>query len=593
MFGTDLIPPQRFLAAIPFALALAACGGGGGGTANAPPTIVSAAFVGAGPGPGAGDTLQLFLSEDAALVAGRLLTDADVVLSGGATLGAVTAAPTLLNPRAVAVELGAGVDFVPGTTTIAFGSGNDAVADTAGALGTGGTPVAIGTSDGAAPVIANVTIAGIDDPLNGTGPAGGVLQVPLSGWTIDLAYSDNAAIDTAATQISADVPVGTSSGSQPAGTNLLPFLTTIAADNVRASYRVPATTTFPAGAFALTCVVVDSSGTASSPSSFAAAARAFTDALRPFETGVNPQQLWYLDFSRDVDTLTTSAIAGGVSVDVTNAPNGRSDFEDVLHAIGLLTGSPIPNVANGLDSNEVVLERFRLLLLLELAALHPSAPIGFTLTDPGTTFTNSSMAYNAIDHSRISIAGAPTTPGVLGVAIFDPSNTTQNDNTLTNFSGTRLGVFLQTIADAGLGPPSTSAFRLTFGPFAPSLGGTAIGADSADDDRLTGANTDSRAGAIDTAIADLARFTAVVVAHECGHSVGLVQNGAMPAGLYGNDATNFPGSADGHIRNAALFPAGSTNVMSPSLSYGAAINASTAFNSLNLAYLREQAFYGN
>jgi hypothetical protein len=104
---------------------------------------------------------------------------------------------------------------------------------------------------------------------------------------------------------------------------------------------------------------------------------------------------------------------------------------------------------------------------------------------------------------------------------------------------------------------------------------------------------DPRSTQIDTALADLARFTAVVTAHECGHSVGLVQNGAMPDGLYGGDTVNFPGSSDGHIRTAALFPSGAINVMSPALSYSLAINPATAFNSLNKAYLREQVFYGN
>ena len=84
-----------------------------------------------------------------------------------------------------------------------------------------------------------------------------------------------------------------------------------------------------------------------------------------------------------------------------------------------------------------------------------------------------------------------------------------------------------------------------------------------------------------------------VTAHECGHSVGLVTNGAMPTGLYGNDSVNFPGSADGHISNLNLFPPGSTNIMSPGLSYTTATSADTAFNSLNLAYLHEQVFYGN
>lgn len=594
MFGSHPPSPQRIrLLLLPIAL-LAGCGGGGGGSgANVAPTLVGATFVGAGSTPAAGDTLQLFMSEDVTLVGSNLLTDVDFTLSGGATLGTVTAAPTALNARAIAITLGSGVSFSPGSTTIVFSSGNDAIADLAGALGNGGTPATIGTSDGAAPVLANVTIAGIDDALNGTGDAGGTLQVPVNGWTIDLTYSDNAGIDTAATIVSADVTVTTAGGAQIAGTNLLPFLTAITATNTAASYRVPSTTSFPTGAFTLRCVVVDSSGTASDPSTFAASVRPFTDALRPFETNVNSQQIWYLDFSRDVEQFTTSTILNGVSVDTVATPNSRSDFEDILHVLGLLTTTPLANVSGNQNSNEVVLARFKLLLLLDLTSLYGSAPISFTTTDPGGTFASSSVPYSSFTHSQISIAGAPTSPGVLGVAIFDPSNVTQNDNTLTDFSGVRLGVFLQTIADSGMGPPSTSAFRTTFGPLAPALGGTAIGVDGQDGLRLTGALSDSRTDEIDAAIADLARFTAIIVAHECGHSVGLVQNGAMPVGLYGNDTTNFPGSADGHIRNLALFPSGATNVMSPSLSYSGAINPASAFNTLNQAYLREQVFYGN
>ena len=63
--------------------------------------------------------------------------------------------------------------------------------------------------------------------------------------------------------------------------------------------------------------------------------------------------------------------------------------------------------------------------------------------------------------------------------------------------------------------------------------------------------------------------------------------------IKGNDAANFPGSQDGHIRTAALFPSGAINVMSPALSYSLAINPATGFNTLNLAYLRERVFYGN
>ncbi|MFN9703393.1 MAG: hypothetical protein ACK595_01070, partial [Planctomycetota bacterium] len=121
----------------------------------------------------------------------------------------------------------------------------------------------------------------------------------------------------------------------------------------------------------------------------------------------------------------------------------------------------------------------------------------------------------------------------------------------------------------------------------------AIGAAAGDGGRLAGTTNDARRTQIDVGIRDFARFCATVVAHECGHSMGLVQDGAMPIGLYGGDAANFPGSTEGHIRNTALFPVGSTNIMSPSLSYDTAIGSGTAFNRLNLAYLREQVTYGN
>ncbi len=608
MIGTTPRPPQRFprtsFGAAAAAL-LAGCSGGGGGSGgggpNAAPTIVTAAFAGGSGTPTAGDTLLLAFSEPIAVDASRLLTDADVVLSGGATLGTVTAAPTLLSANTVSVPLGTGVAFVPATTTItlrapgpASDPGNDVIRDAAGQLGTSGTAVVIGTSDGAAPAITDLTIADVDDALNGTGPAGGVLQVPANGFTVDLAYTDNTAIATAQTTISANVAVATPAGTQTPGTNLVPFLTQVAADNSTASYRVPASVTFPTGRGTLTAVLAAARALGSTPATFAATVLAFNAARQPFETSVNASQVWVLEFARDIESFATSAISGGVSVDVVDGANGRSDFEDVLHVLGLGTPSPLPDVDNGLDSNQVVVVRFQQALLAELAALYAGANVSFTLTQPGGSFgTNSSVPYNTLGFSRISIAGASDLAGVLGVAIFDTSNETQNDNTVTDFGGTRLGIFLHTIVDSGLGPPAGSLFRQTYGAFVPALGGTPVGADGDDDDRLTGANTDARATAIATAIADFARFTAVVTAHECGHSVGLVQNGAMPVGLYGNDVASFPGSSDGHIRNASLFPAGSTNVMSPSLSYNATLSAATAFNTLNLAYLREQVTYGN
>lgn len=595
MIGTNPTPQQRFpVAAALFAL-FAACGGGGGGggAADAAPTIVTAAFLGSG-SPTAGETLLLTFSEPVTLVGGTLLTDADLVLSGGASLGTVTQAPTLSSSNTVAVTLGSGVSFVPNTTTVALGPDNDCVRDASSRLGTGGSPVVIGTSDGSAPTITSLTVADVDAALNGTGPAGGTLQVPANGWTIDLLYSDNSGVDPSATSITANVTVGTSSGAQPAGTNLRPFLTTVSATSSAASYRVPTTVTFPPGAVTLSCLVADVSGLGSTPATFPATVRPFTDNLRPFETGVNASQVWFLDFTRDVESYGTSAISGGATVSVTGGASGTADFDELLRVLGLSTVSPIANVQGGLNSNQVVVARFRDELLADLAEFYAGANITFTTTQPSGAFGgSSSVAYNSFGYSQISIAGAPTSAGQLGVAIFDPNNTTQNDDTRTDFNGLRLGVFLYTIVKSGFESASSTPFRLTFNTFAPALGGLAIGNNGQDGQRLTGALVDARSAEIDDAIADFARFTAVVTAHECGHSMGLVQNGAMPVGLYGNDTTNFPGSTDGHIRNAVLFPAGSTNIMSPTLGWTVALGGSTGFNSLNLAYLQEQVYYGN
>jgi hypothetical protein len=276
-------------------------------------------------------------------------------------------------------------------------------------------PVTITTSDGTAPTITNVTVAGVDDALNGSGPAGGSLQLPPTGWTIDLTYLDNGTIDTARTRISANVTIGTASGSQPAGTDLRPFLTTITANSTTASYRVPTSMTFPSGPLMLDCLVVDAGGLGSAPSSFACTVRAFADSLRPFETRVNPAQVWFLDFSRDVEALNTSTIPGGVSVDVTASANSRADFEDVLRVLGLDSPTPIANTVGNADSNAVVATRFKNTLLQQLAALYAGTNILWRSTDRGDTWTALGDRTTGIDRRTLPIMGALPTARTLSL----------------------------------------------------------------------------------------------------------------------------------------------------------------------------------
>jgi hypothetical protein len=574
----------------------AACSGGGGGSGNTAPTITAAVFVGSAGIPAAGDALLLLMSEDVTLVAGALLTDADFVFAGG-TLGAVSAAPTLINSRSVRIVLGAGVSFLPGTATIAFGDDNDAVRDLAGAFAKGGTARTITAGDGNAPTITRLTLSNVDGPLNGTGPAGGTLQVPQRGFTIDVTATDaTSAINPAATQIAASVNVNTAAGSVPAGQNLTPSLGAATVNGNTYGFLVPGTVSFPEGPITLTVIAVDITGMTSAPATFAFRVRNLSDAVRPFETTVNAQQVWFLDLSRDVESFSVANGAGPKPVGVVAGANGTPDFHELLTMLGLFGGNATVNTA--------VLDTFRNRLTAELGTLFAGVNIGFTFTAPGTFPPQTAVPYNSFGFAQICIAGAEDpagNTGILGVAIFDPNNASQENDCLLDFLGAqRLGVFVHTAVDAGFRESGLSTFRTTYDALRPDLvpAGTPIGnaGDGMDAGRVAGTVTDGRGTTIQNAINRLARFIAVVTAHECGHSMGLVMMGPMPTGLYGGDPVNFPGSGippSPHIRNDSLFPPGAQNVMSPAISFTSAIVSATAFNSLNLAYLRERALYNN
>lgn len=581
---------QSAIVVLSLLLSAAGCKRGGSGAADVtPPVLVSAVFVGAGATPVAGDTLRLFFSEAVQLIAGRLLTDADLAFAAAGSLGDVAAPPTQVDIRTISIVLGSGVDIAPGVTAIAFAAANDAVADAAGNLGRAGATVVVSKGDGDAPIIGVFTASDVDVTANGTGSAGGTLQVPTTGFTIDLTYSDTTSnVDPAATQLTANRAVAVNGQSVAAGSNLVPHLQASPATTALASYTVSSTVVFPIGDLGLTAIVADSTGMLSAPRTLTVRTVTASDGLRPFETGANPNQLWFLDTSRDLESYALTPTGGTTfTVAVTPVANGRPDLHDALALIGLI--GPDPAV------NDSVIAQVKIFTLLDLALRFAGANVSFTFTSPGAFGSASSVPYASVGFSQICIAGAPSQAGVLGLALFDPNNDSQNNDCLTAFQNSRLGVFVLTVLDNvnGLGGPSTTMFRQTYDPFRSEIsGGQAIGANAQDTARLAGTLNDARQVAIGNAISRLSRFIAVVVAHETGHSMGLVKNGAMPAGLFGGDAANFPGSNSEHIRMpTSLFPLGSVNIMSPTLNFELALSANTAFNSLNRAYLRERVLY--
>ena len=572
---------------------------GGGGGLNLVPTLVSAVFIGATSTPAAGDRLQLVLSEDVTLVGGNLLDDSDVTLSAG-TLGTIVSLPTLISARVVEIQLGVGVAFTPGSTTIDFSMGNDVVRDTSGILVGALTPKVIADGDADDPTVNSLTLNSIVGLLNGSGPAGGTLQVPPNGLTIDITYSDTtSAVNPAQTLVAVNVQTTVGGIPRATGQNLLPDLTVLTATATSATYLVPAQLVMPNLTIVMTVQVTDTTGRVSAPATFTCAVFPFTDPVRPFETNVNASQVWFVDFSRDVESYTVDLVSPsppGVPIEVNSSANSNPDILDLLSTVGLQHSSPIANVIGSKNSNEVVFDLFRAEALSQLATLFSGINITFTDVSPGTFPSPAGfVSYNSGTFSQMCIAGSFDTAGgtgVLGLALSDPNNANQENDCLTDFTGSRLGVFLHTIVNSGFLQSPVSTFRQTYDPFTPARGGTPIGADSMDGQRLTDVLNDARATQIDLAIQSLARFAAVVAAHEMGHSMGLVQENAMPSGLYGNDSVNFPGSNDGHIiMPASIFTGGAINVMTPALSFTGTLISTTRFNTLNLAYLRERVLY--
>ena len=582
-------------------------GGGGGGNSGSPVHLSKVVFQGssvADTDPSQGETLLLFFDGDITLVSGALLTDSDVQLSSG-SLGQITAAPTKVDARTLQISLGSGVNFVVGATTLDLRQGQDVVQDGAGLFLTSHSAVTIANSDGDRPTIDRMTLDGIPTLLNGEGPAGGTVQVPTTGFTVDLGYSDpSSAIDTTSLVLTSSVAVTVSGSAKAAGTNLVSFFTGTPGGS-SASLSVPSSMVFPTGSQTLTVTAADTTGNFSSPRTLNLTVHDLTDALRPFETSNNSQQLWFIETARDLDSLGSSTSNAGstITLSASTGANGTSDLVEELRVIGIMAtdANAIPNVSGSKDSNEVSLDLLKTQILEQLGVLYQGVNVSFTFTDPGGFPSgSSSVLYANATHSRISLSGR-SLAGVLGLAFFDPNNAHQEDDTLHPGStppGTqRLGVFLRTVTSSAINV-SGSTFRLTFDAFIDHRG-TPIGEDSGDKTRLQNllakTSGDSRQSAMELAYNRLGRFLAVVLAHECGHSMGLVQDGAQPTGLFGGDSVNFPGSTSGHISlsSSGLFGASAQEVMEPSLSFTKSLDSGTRFNDLLLAYLKETCLYGN
>lgn len=569
---------------------LAACGGSSGGSPprGQIPALVSAVFTGSSTSdntPDPGDTLTLFFTQPVVVVAGRIIDDSVLELSAG-SLGTGLAAPARIDDRTLRVTLGTGTTFTVGTDTVSFIEGQGSITDSFGQeIDFSQTP-AVQLSDGQRPTVTSLTVNAIPSELNGSGSAGGTLQVPRTGFTIDAEYNDGmGTIDTSGFVITSDIDVRSGGTIFPAGQNLFGTFAQTSVTGTECTLTASSSLLFNEGDHTLSFVVRDNSGLLSAPSTFLFRVRNPSPTDRPFENG----QRWFLDLTRDLETLTSSASSG--SLVIINAPipgeNGTADLLEDLLILGLRSTTPIANVSPPRDSNDVTFDLLKAAITTNLTGFFSDTSVEFTFDDPGDfPSARPFVDYNAATHSRMAIGSSATINGTLGVALFDPNNRTQDNNTLDEGThggvqlSSRLGVFIHTMIAADINRLG-SGLRADFDDLI-RFRGTPVGEDSGDGTRLQNilANTsgDARQTAIKNAVDKLGRFIAVIVAHECGHSIGLVQDGAMPGGLYGG-SSSFPGSSSGHLdlSSTMIFPSSATEIMSPAVSYERSVDAGTNF----------------
>jgi hypothetical protein len=390
------------------------------------------------------------------------------------------------------------------------------------------------------------------------------LVVPPSGFTIDVTVTDNGSqwpdMGSVAVQLS---------GAGPApGADTLLAAATVGYGTFRV--QVPAANALPAGAWNLTVRVADLSGNIGTTSVLPFSVAQPTGAMQPFE---RPQVVW-------------------VRTDLDRDGNQRADFDDDMLRLGFATpGDPLGTNA---WLRRVVLDG----VLAKASLLYGRGPRGEPLDSGSVALRFTTRAPIGIVHMQMALGGldpegnrtrtyGDESSGVLGRAYYDYRNGNPSERNTSNSPG--LGVFpaemwlYQTRIHLQVWPSYSTSFAQRFRPLCPDMGGTPAGAHALDaavlraDFNYTTATTAQRARwqTVMDAADDWASVIGIILAHEVGHSVGLVAPGASPNGLFG----------DASLHDTY---AGATEVMAPSVGYEAMTTLDYSFRDIDLAYLRQR-----
>lgn len=324
-----------------------------------------------------------------------------------------------------------------------------------------------------------------------------------------------------------------------------------------------------------------------------------TPALDPFDR----PETWLLLHRRDHWTLTTDlAPDGTIDLAAEPVPNGIADLDEALAVVGLGSDDTAAGAAEvEEDGARGASAIFRQRLLSSTRAqlnglfgqsadgsfVSGAVPIHFVLEgEPGAP--DPADFSPSGDFSMIGLGGGDPDSHNAGMAYIDWNNERMDDNA----TDPELGIFTTSMIALFL---DMNAARVVLSPLAPLLGGTPVGGHPADaqifapgfDASLAPGDVAQRATLFDLATSLLGRGLAALIAHEIGHSLGLVALGPPPQGLFGGEVNGefADGPFDGPHINTPGF-----NIMQQGYALAGAglelLAAQPSFNELNMAYLR-------
>lgn len=479
----------------------------------------------------------------------RVTDDAGAPLAGELTINGGDRVVTFVPADPFAALTYYRLAVAAGSTGVRRASGNWLAADRTSRFRTGSVV------DSTAPSVP-ATVNGIH-ASRATG-----LVVPPSGFTVDVSPTDanGQCVDMGSVEVVLAGP-----GAAPGAPALL-----AAATIGVGTFRVAVPAQLSPGAWTLTARARDLTGNIG------------TSAVLPFTVSV--PDTTRLPFER------TQVV--WVRTQLDRDANGRGDFADDMLRLGLATAGDPLGTNNAVQ--KVVLDG----ILAMASHLYRRGSRGQPLDAGSVALRFSTRQPVALAHMEMALGGldpegvrtrsyGDASTGVLGRAYYDYANGNPAERNTAMSPG--LGVFpaemwlYQARIHTQVWPSYQTVFAQRFAPLCPDMGGTPAGAHALDAQVLSPAFSYAAATAqqrarwntIMEAADDWAAVMGIILAHEVGHSVGLVAPGPAPGGLFG----------DASLHDTY---AGAAEVMAPTVGYESMTSLEHSFRDIDLAYLRQR-----